>query len=450
MNIQDFQLELFAAGAKKGFKDMEMFYSSSKAVSISVYQQEIDDYTIMEEGGVSFRGLFNDRMGYAYAERIAEDSIPLLLEEAHNNALVIEVDDGEDLFEGSSAYAEARPFSDSIDGLLPEEMIQAAMELEKVAYELDERVTLVQASYASKVVNESLIANTKGLNCHSKAAFASTGLYLTAEDGESTATGGESDFTLTSFSDMNIREITEKAVKEAVSKLHASSIKTEKYPIIFRYDTATELVGSFLGQLSAESVQQGYSKLKGKLNEQIVGENITFVDDPLMEDTITYSSYDSEGFATRKKDLIRDGKLLSFLHNRKTAKKDGVESTGNAVKGGFRSTVGVGPYNLYLEPGTSTLDEMIADTEKAILIVELQGTNAGINYTSGDFSLASIGFLIEDGRITRPVDQFTIAGNIFDLLNDVSTIGSDLRIRGSITLPSIKVNALQVSGNQSD
>ncbi|WP_399629221.1 TldD/PmbA family protein [Sporosarcina sp. SG10008] len=450
MNIQDFQKELFAVGAKEGFQDMEIFYSSSKALSISIYQQEIDDYTIMEEGGVSFRGLYNGQMGYAYAEKIGMDSIHLLLDEAQNNALVIEVDDGEDLFEGSSEYAEARTFSESIDQLQPEEMIQAAMEMDRIAYETDKRVTFVQASYVSKVINESLIANTKGLNCHSKAAFASVGIYLTAKDGESTATGGESDFTLTNFSELNVDEIAKKAVKEAVSKLHANSIATGTYPIIFRYDTATELAGSFLGQLSAESVQQGYSKLKGKLEEQIVGENITFVDDPLMKDTITYSPYDSEGFATRKKDLIRNGKLITFLHNRKTAKNDGVSSTGNAVKGGFRSPVGVGPYNLYLEPGTTTLDEMIADADNAILIVELQGTNAGINYTSGDFSLASIGFLIEDGKITRTIDQFTIAGNIFDVLNDVSIIGSDLRIRGSITLPSIKVNALQVSGNQSN
>lgn len=448
MNIQDFQIELFAAGEKAGFEEMELFYSSSKAVSIAVYHQEIDDYTIMEEGGVSFRGLFQGKMGYSYAERIAADSISLLLEEALNNAEVIEVDDGEDLFEGSPEYAEPRPFSEEIEQLDPEKMIQAAMEIERIAYETDERVAFVQYSYASKGVNETLIANTKGLHCHSKSAYTSLGLYLTAQDGESTATGGESDFTIKSFEDLDNRKIAEKAVQEAVSKLHASSIASGTYPIIFRYDTATELIGSLLGQLSAESVQQGYTKLKGKLNEQIVGENISFVDDPLMKDTITYAPFDSEGFATRKKDLIRNGKLISFMHNRKTAKKDGVESTGNAVKGGFRSTVGVGPYNLYLEPGTSSLDDMIVDSDKAILIVELQGTNAGINYTAGDFSLAAIGFLIENGKITRTLDQFTVAGNVFELLNDVSVIGNDLRFRSAISLPSLKVNGLQVSGNQ--
>lgn len=449
MNIQDFQKELFTKGAQSEFVDMEIFYSSSKAVSITVYEQEIDDYTIMEEGGVSFRGLYNGKMGYAYAERIASDSIPLLLKEAKENAQVVEVEDGEDLFEGSPEYAEAMKTSASLENLQPEVMIQAAMELEKLAYELDSRVAQVQASYVSKIVKESLIANTKGLNCYSKAAFASAGLYLTAQDGDSTATGGETDFTITDFATLNVQEIAEKAVKEATSKLNASSVATGNYPIIFRYDTATELSGAFLGQLSAESVQKGYSKLKDKLNTKIVGDNISFVDDPLMKDTITYAPYDSEGFATSKKDLVRNGELITFLHNRKTAKKDGVESTGNAVKGGFRSTMSVGPYNLYLEPGTASLEEMIARTEKAILIVELQGTNAGINYTSGDFSLASIGFLIEDGKITRAIDQFTIAGNIFDVLNDVSEIGNDLRIRGSITVPSIKVNGLHVSGNQS-
>lgn len=448
MNIQEFQKELFEKGKDEGFSEMEIYYSSSKALSISVHKSEIDEYTIMEQGGVSLRGLYNGQMGYAFAEKIDRDSITLLLEEAKSNAEILEEEDSEDLFEGSKEYIPTRPYFESLAEVPADKLIEAALEMERTAYELDKRVSNVNYCGVSKNTGEVLIANTKGLNCYSKFARVSGSIYILATDGESTASGGDFGFTLTDFSEIDFKEVARKGVEEAVSKLNAESIETGEYPVIFRYDTATELLGSYAELFSAESVQQGFSKLKGKLNEQIAGENITFVDDPTMEGVIGYASFDSEGFATKRKEIVKNGQLKTFLHNRKTAKKDGVESTGNAAKGGYRGTLGVGTYNFYLEPGSSTRDEMIAKTERGILIVELQGMNVGVNTISGDFSAAAIGFLIENGQITRPVDQFTVAGNYFDLLYNIEEIGNDLRFNGGISIPSLKVKRLSISGNK--
>lgn len=446
MNIQAFQVQLFEKGEEIGFSEMEIFYSSNKSTIIKVYNREIDEYTIAESSGISFRGIYNGQMGYSYAEKLDNESISLLLHEAKTNSQVLELEDEVDLFEGSKEYAGPRKYSEELANIEPKLLIEAAFEMEKAALELDERVQLVQYCGFNKNAGEILIANTKGLSCHNKGVSVSGGIYLVVNDGDQTATGGEFDFTLDKFSKLDPLKIAKKAVNEAVAKLGADSILTGKYPVIFRGDVASELLGSFIGLFSAESVHKGYSRFKGRLNQQIAGENISLIDDPLMKDAPGYTIFDAEGYATKTNKIIKDGKLQMFMHNRKTAKKDGIESTGNAGKGNYRSPIAIGPHNLYLKPGQETLDELISKTEKGIMIVELEGTNAGINVISGEFSLSAIGFLIEEGKIIRSVNQVTVAGNFFELLHGITAIGNDLDIRGSFTSPSIKVKSLSISG----
>src|SRR5699024_532902 len=183
----------------------------------------------------------------------------------------------------------------------------------------------------------------------------------------------------------DVEEIAKKAVKEAVAKLNAQSIESGRYPVIFREDAATSLLGSYIGLLTAENVQKGYSKFAGKINQQVAGENISFIDDPLMPNVPGNITFDSEGFATKRKVIIKNGQLQTLMHKRKTAKKYGVESTGNAVKSGYRGTLSIGPYNLYVAPGEQTLDDLVGTIDRGLLIVELQGLNAGINVIAGDF-----------------------------------------------------------------
>lgn len=448
MDIEQFKSELFQKGTELGFEEMEIYYNSNQSIDINVHQQKLEEYNIAETGGVSFRGLYEGQMGYAYAEKIESDSIPLLIEEALSNAKILEMKDEINLFAGSSSYPPSRAYSDELEQVDANQLIDAAMEMERIAFDQDERVQSVQYCYLTKSIGEVLIANSKGLHCYEKIIHISAGIYLVVNEGESTATGGYSDFALTAFSELDVEEIAKKAVKEAVAKLNAQSIESGRYPVIFREDAATSLLGSYIGLLTAENVQKGYSKFAGKINQQVAGENISFIDDPLMPNVPGNITFDSEGFATKRKEIIKNGQLQTFMHNRKTAKKDGVESTGNAVKSGYRGTLSIGPYNLYVAPGEQTLGDLVGTIDRGLLIVELQGLNAGINVIAGDFSLAAIGFLIEDGKITQTIDQFTVSGNFFDLINQVELIGNDLRIKGSFSSPSIKVKPLLVSGSK--
>lgn len=446
MNIQDFQSKLFEKGKVSGFRDMEIFYSANKSTKVNVLDHEVKSYVITEQGGVSFRGLYNNNMGYSYTERTDEKSIDFLVVEAMGNAEIMEMEDQEELFAGADHYETLHRYSEAVANISPQELIDAALAMENTALEAHTLVKRVIQCVAQKTEGETIIANTKGLNCHSKYTNLSAGIYLMASDEKQTATGGEYDFTLKDFSKLNFKEIAETAAKEAVAKLDADSIQTGNYPIVFRYDTATQLVRSFSTNLSGEVVEKGFSRLQGKLGEKIAGDNVTIIDDPLMADVPGAASFDAEGYPTRKNELIKEGKLLRFMHNLKTGKKAGRSSTGNAGKSSYSAPVSVGPHNLYLQPGEASLTEIIESTDKGIFIVELQGTNAGINAVSGDFSLYAIGFLIEKGKLGRPINQITVAGNLYEILNNIEAIANDLHIKDTVSSPSIKVKSLTVSG----
>lgn len=233
---------------------------------------------------------------------------------------------------------------------------------------------------------------------------------------------------------------------EAVSKLWAESIQLGNYPVIFRHNTATELFASFISSFSGENVEKGFSILKGKLGQTIAGHNINVIEDPLMEGAPGAEGFDAEGYPTKRVLLVKNGKLLNFMHNRKTSKKAGTSSTGNASKNGFNSTVTVGAHNVYLKPGDKGLEDIIKETQDGLFIIELHGTNAGINSVSGDFSLYAAGFLIEKGKLTHPVNQITVSGNIFKVMNNLDEIANDLIIKSSVTSPSVKVRSLSISG----
>jgi len=450
LNIGQFQQALFAKGFEAGFSEMEIYYSSGRSTSVSVFKGEIDTYTIVDNGGLTFRGLINGKMGYASTEKIAPDSIEFLLEEAGSNAGILENEEHEELFAGSESYPELGPASVNLINTPAEKLIDAALSLERIALETDSRIEMVRRSSASISESEVMIVNTKGLNCHQKRSSGSCSVYMLAKeskDAEQTVTGGWFDYSLRDFDEIDVEAVAKRGVREAVSKLGASTAASDEYPVILRNDAATNLLASFASVFSAESVDKGLSRLKGKLGESIAGSNISLIDDPLMEQVSSARSFDAEGSATARHELIKDGRLLTFLHNRKTARKAGVAGTANAAKNGYKGQIQVSHHNLYIAPGESSLEQIIKDTQRGLMIVELQGLHSGTDATSGNFSLAAVGYYIEDGKVVRPVNQITVSGNFFDLLNGVETIGNDVRFIGSCTSPSLKVTSLSVSGS---
>jgi len=441
--------KIFQKGRQQGLGDMEVYYSAGSSLSLKVFQKELDGYSLSESEGLSLRGVYKGKMGYSYTEKVDESSIDMLVKNVVENATVIDSDDEEVIYEGSKEYKKVDTFNPELEEVSEVDKINFVKQLEEEAFRIDKRVTSVETCVYGDGYGETVMSNTKGLYLHDKSNIAYTYAVIVAKDGDDVKTG-MAYRTGNDFSKFNAREIAEEAVKEAVSLLGAKSVKSGDYAVIIRNSAASDLLEAFTGVFSAESVQKDLSLLKGKLNQKVASEKFTLVDDPFMEDGLASKSFDGEGVACKYKKVIDKGVLKTYFHNLKTAKKDKIETTGNASKGSYKSSIDIAPSNFYVEKGERSLEEIISGMDSGIMITELQGLHSGLNSISGDFSLAALGFEIKGGKIERPVEQITVAGNYFQMLKDIEEVGSDIKFglpgESYIGSPSLMVKKLAIAG----
>jgi len=449
MEWEQMAKRLFELGKQKGAEDMEVFGASGRQLEIKFFEGEMSDYSLSESRGVSLRGLMNGKMGYSYSERLDEESAELLVEQMAGSAAVTDSEDKQVIYAGSDEYQKVQVYNPALDEVPIADKIEFTRALEQAALDQDARVAAVNYCIYGESMGEVRILNTKGMDLYDKANLAYAYLSVVVKQDGDIKTG-DAFVARNDFNKFSAKKLSEKAVQEALSLLGARSVPPGAYPVILRYDVAGDLLGAFGGIFSAEAVQKGLSLLKGKLHKPIASEQVSIIDDPFMEGGLASAPFDGEGVATRYKRVVDRGVLTTYLHNLKTAAKDGVESTGNASKPSYKATVGIAPSNFYIENGETSLESMMQKMGRGLLIIDVQGLHSGLNTVSGDFSLPAMGYMVEDGKIAYPVDQITIAGNYFALLKDVVTVGSDLTFgmpgAAYIGSPSLWIKSLSVSG----
>ena len=448
MDYRHLSQEILNRGKEK-MEDLEVFIQNNKQIEIRTFNGEVDKYSISESGGLSLRGIAHGKMGYSYTEKLDESSIDMLIEEAYENSKYIDSPDKEIIFEGSYKYEEIQQNTSNLSNIAAEEKIQFLLDLEKEALTMDNRVASVQASAYQEFQSERYIMNTKGVDLADNSTGAFAYISVIVKDGEDTKTG-LSYRIFNDFKEVDYKEMAKEAVEEGISMLGASSIKSDTYPIIFKNTVFADILAAFGSIFSADQVQKGLSLLKDKVGEKIATDIFTVVEDPFLLDGFYSRAFDDEGHKTIYKKIIDKGVLKTYLYNLKTANKDGVESTGNGNRGSYKSPVTIAPTNVYIEKGDKSLEDLISTIDKGVYIISVQGLHSGLNQVSGDYSLSAYGYEIENGKIKRPVDQITIAGNFFETLMDIEAIGNDLEFSipmfGYIGSPSIKVKKMSVSG----
>ena len=445
MTINEFQKKLLAEAMNAGFKEAEVYYEKSESFQVMIFKGEIDSYETSEEGGLGLRGLYNGKMGYAYTEKIEEASIKFLIDSAKANADVLDEDDGTDIFEGSETYAAHDFYSEELTQIPTLEKIELIKTIEKNIFAYDPRIVTLNYCVLQEFSAERVLANNKGLTLNEKQNGLIIFISAVVKEGEEMKTGSFIKMTR-NFNELDADAIAKEVAEEALSNLGEQSIPAKKYRVILRHDASASLLAAFTPIFSAENTQMGQSLLNGKVGEKIASAHFTLLDDPSHPDAIAGSNFDGEGVATKKHAIVSNGTLETLLHNRKTAKKEGVETTGHARKSSYKSTLTVAPQNMYIAPGTKSKEEMIASTQEGVLITGLSGLHSGASTISGDFSLAATGFYIKDGKIASAVKQMTIAGNFFDYMKDVEETGSDLEFMpGGYGSPSIVVKSLSVT-----
>ena len=446
MELNLFVKELFSKAQEEGFSEYEVYYVDRESLSISVYKEEVEKYNLNNSAGLSFRGKFGDRIGYSYTEILDEDAIEMLVKKAKENVLAIENNDIQFIYEGDKEYKEISTYHEELEDIPADKLINIAISMEKEAKKYCNKVESFSGCSVSYSSGKYGIINSKGLNLSNKSNLLTAYFVPIVKDLDKMYDGCGY-VVAKSLNDVKPDKIAKMGVDEALSKIGGTSIASGNYKVIINNEAMVSLLSTFAGIFSGDAVQKGLSLLKDKEGEIIATDIVNLVDDPHLEDGLASVSFDDEGVATLKTYLIKNGKLNSLLHNLKTANKAGVKSTGNGFKASYASPISVSPTNFYIEPGINSLEEMTKKINKGLIITDFAGLHSGANSITGDFSLAAKGFYIEDGIKTHPVEQITVAGNFFTLLNNIEEIGSDLKFpMSSVGSPSIIIKELSIAG----
>ena len=234
-----------------------------------------------------------------------------------------------------------------------------------------------------------------------------------------------------------------KSAERALRKLGARKIKTTRVPIVFDPQMAAGLVHTMASAASGPSLYKGASFLVGKLSQKVASANVTLVDDARMLGGPGSKPFDGEGLATNRKNLVEKGELKTYLLDSYSARKLNLAPTGNASRS-VGSPPGVSTTNFYLVPGNYTLKEIIGSVKQGLYLTEQIGF--GVNMVTGDYSRGAGGIWIENGELTYPVQEVTIAGNLKEMFNSIEMIGSDLVWRSSTVSPTIKIAEMTIAG----
>jgi PmbA protein len=243
-------------------------------------------------------------------------------------------------------------------------------------------------------------------------------------------------------------EIGIKAAQRALRRLGARSVPTQRVPVVFSPEIARSIMGNIFEAANGDAIYRHASFLDGMLGERIAGENVTVIDDG----TLVFngiggfgtSAFDGEGLPTRRTVLVEKGILTSYVTNTYTARKLGLKSTGNASRG-LAGNPGIGAGNFFLQPGDCTPEQLIRDVKQGLYVTETMGF--GVNLVTGDYSQGAAGLWIENGELTFPVEEITIAGNLKEMYKNISAIANDLVFRSASAAPTIRVEGMTIAGS---
>ena len=447
MNFNEFKQLVIAQCAAQGITEYELYYQTGSHTSVDTFQHQINEFSSALAGGLCFRCIVNGKMGYASTENLSAEQAKAVVAKAVDNAVNLEAEEAVFLGEGGQEY---EPLEDrSYPMPTTEELISKVLETTEKLYATD--AMAVDGCMTQGIVESGEVAiyNSKGLDLHH--SFNATGLVLVGVVSNGEEMSDDYQIKLGQLDKLDTDELAKKAIDGAKKKLGGEVAPTGQYPVVFSPEAMTSLLGVYSGIFNSESAQKGLSKLAGREGEVIAASCVTLIDDPFHKDNPEPMNFDAEGSPTHKKAIIENGVLNTLLYNLKTAAVAGKKTTGNASKAGYDSPVGIRPFTLYLEGGEMTEQQLLDKVGNGVYITDLSGLHAGADAISGDFSLQSAGYMIENGQKTTYVKSFTVAGNFYELLKNIAALANNShlpRAMGSTTFgaPTTLVEGLSVAG----
>lgn len=441
MDFDEFLSLIEKEAERENVESWELVYSVSESLSLSAFQGKIDSFSSQVDSQVSFRAVINKKEGSASADSLLSVSPKDLIIKAKEYALNSDNENISTVFEGCDSYPEKKPYS--VKNYTATEARLLVLDSLSCLLESDERIADTSKVFFDSVKNESRMANSHGLKLKNESRGNALTFSIKAEDGDDVVTAYksfDSDFDLIDYNELS---------SLCTDQLGARKVDSGVYKVILSPKAVSSLLSAYKGIFTGKANELGLAKLKDREGELVASPLLTLIDDPLYPGYSFQRTFDGDGRATREKSVIENGVLKTLLYNNEWALKCNKESTGNGRRGAGRSQTL--PYTFYIQRGETPLERMLEGCGDGILVDNIKGLHAGANSISGEFSLESSGFMIEEGRRTRAVKGFTIAGNFYELLENIIAVADDLEFEVSLSSsrcgsPSLLIKELKIAG----
>ncbi|MBI1899357.1 MAG: TldD/PmbA family protein [Acidobacteria bacterium] len=444
--LQDLAAQVVELALAAGANDAECTVSEGDEFSVNVRMGEVETLTEAGARGAGVRVLVGRHTGSSYTSDLTGDGLRTMVRSALDLARITTEDPHAGLpdpDELGKLDLDLQLYSDSVAQLEPEFKIEQARRAEKAALDFDPRIANSEGASFNTDIGQHAFANSRGFVGSYRTSSCSMAAVPVAKNGG--AMERDFWFTLARRADRleSPEAVGRRAAERALRRLGPRKIATQRVPVVFEPRIAQSLLANIFEAVSGDSIYRHESFLAGKLGEKIASEALTVVDDGTIPGLFGSSPFDDEGVPVRRTVVIERGVLKSYLLNTYTARKLGMNTTGNASRG-LTGNAGIGHNNLFLEPGRGAPEQIIASVKSGFYVTELMGF--GVNIVTGDYSRGAVGLWIENGELAYPVSEVTIASTLPAMLAGLEKVGSDLEFRGSVAAPTILIAEMTVSG----
>ena len=437
--LQQFAQDVLAHAKQAGASDCEVDVSEGFGQSVTVRCSEVETIEYNRDKGIGVTVYLGQKKGHASTSDFSPTALRETVEAAVNIARFTSADACAGLPEESLLASCQQGFAD-LDLYHPwllsvEGAIELARRCEQAAFDVSPQISNSEGATVSIQEGQFISANSLGFmggyptSRHYLACSVIAGQdenmqrddwYSTARDAQQIASP---------------ETIGDYAARRALSRLGARKIKTCKVPVLFEAPLASSLIGNFVQAVSGGSLYRKSSFLVDSLGKRVFSKKVQISERPHLRGAFASTMFDSDGVATREREVVVDGILQGYFLSAYSARKLGMQTTANAG----------GCHNLIIHPGKRDFAGLLKKMGRGLLVTELLGQ--GVNYVNGDYSRGAAGYWVEGGKIVHPVEEVTIAGNLRDMFRNVASVGNDVLIRGSKQVGSILVEQMKVAGN---
>jgi PmbA protein len=421
----------------RGASDAEAECSASVGQSVTVRLGEVETVEYNRDKALAVTVYFGQRRGNASTSDLSAESIRRTVEAACAIARHTAPDEAAGLPQAGRLYRGEAPGLDLYHpwNLAVESAIALARETEDAARALDRRITNSEGATVSSWDADFVFANSLGFVGGFPSSRASIGCGVLASVGDAM----QRDYWYTAERDParleSAAEVGRRAGERAVRRLGARRVATAEVPVLFEANIAGSLIAHFVNAASGSSLYRRSSFLIDAAGKPVFAPMVHLSEEPHLPGAMGSAWFDGEGVATSPRRVVDAGVLTGYFLSTYSARKMGLETTGNAG----------GSHNLVLAPGTEDFAALVRAMGRGLVVTELMGQ--GVNAVTGDYSRGAVGFWVEGGEIRYPVEEVTIAGSLPDMYRGIVAVGNDVLVRGSRSTGSILVDRMTVAGH---